>query len=105
MCKMKAFRELCTPSPDLPRMVSEALKVVGPPVHPLPLPGFLQSPPGPPASMLSHCGSSLAVRHGGVVPHEEAAPPAHGEGQFPPLLLQSDGAQTSPTSTVLLMWI
>uniref|UniRef100_G1MZP0 Uncharacterized protein n=1 Tax=Meleagris gallopavo TaxID=9103 RepID=G1MZP0_MELGA len=44
MCKMKAFRELCTLSPDLPKMVSEALKVVGPPVHPLPLPGFLQSP-------------------------------------------------------------
>uniref|UniRef100_A0A8B9T663 Unc-13 homolog D n=1 Tax=Anas platyrhynchos TaxID=8839 RepID=A0A8B9T663_ANAPL len=26
MCKMKAFRELCTLSPDLPKMVSEALK-------------------------------------------------------------------------------
>ncbi|XP_065708512.1 protein unc-13 homolog D [Patagioenas fasciata] len=26
MCKMKAFRELCTPSPDLPQMVSTALK-------------------------------------------------------------------------------
>uniref|UniRef100_A0A8C6YST3 Unc-13 homolog D n=1 Tax=Nothoprocta perdicaria TaxID=30464 RepID=A0A8C6YST3_NOTPE len=26
MCKMKAFRELCTLSPDLPAMVSEALK-------------------------------------------------------------------------------
>ncbi|NWI98290.1 UN13D protein, partial [Crypturellus undulatus] len=26
MCKMKAFRELCTLSPDLPEMVSEALK-------------------------------------------------------------------------------
>ncbi|XP_021144346.2 protein unc-13 homolog D isoform X1 [Columba livia] len=26
MCKMKAFRELCTPSPDLPQMVSVALK-------------------------------------------------------------------------------
>uniref|UniRef100_A0A669QDR3 Unc-13 homolog D n=1 Tax=Phasianus colchicus TaxID=9054 RepID=A0A669QDR3_PHACC len=26
MCKMKAFRELCTVSPELPRMVSEALK-------------------------------------------------------------------------------
>lgn len=30
MCKMKAFRELCTLSPDLPRMVSEALKVAAP---------------------------------------------------------------------------
>uniref|UniRef100_A0A8C8SRA0 Unc-13 homolog D n=1 Tax=Pelusios castaneus TaxID=367368 RepID=A0A8C8SRA0_9SAUR len=26
MCKMKAFRELCTPNPDLPQMVTEALK-------------------------------------------------------------------------------
>uniref|UniRef100_A0A8C3NQW7 Uncharacterized protein n=1 Tax=Geospiza parvula TaxID=87175 RepID=A0A8C3NQW7_GEOPR len=26
MCKTKAFRELCTPSPDLPQMVSTALK-------------------------------------------------------------------------------
>ncbi|NXY77599.1 UN13D protein, partial [Glareola pratincola] len=26
MCKMKAFHELCTPSPDLPQMVSTALK-------------------------------------------------------------------------------
>lgn len=29
MCKTKAFRELCTPSPDLPQMVSTALKVLG----------------------------------------------------------------------------
>ncbi|KAK4811855.1 hypothetical protein QYF61_012273 [Mycteria americana] len=29
MCKMKAFHELCTLSPDLPQMVSTALKVVG----------------------------------------------------------------------------
>uniref|UniRef100_A0A663DNF9 Unc-13 homolog D n=1 Tax=Aquila chrysaetos chrysaetos TaxID=223781 RepID=A0A663DNF9_AQUCH len=28
MCKMKAFRELCTLSPDLPKMVSSALKVL-----------------------------------------------------------------------------
>uniref|UniRef100_A0A674HPR7 Unc-13 homolog D n=1 Tax=Taeniopygia guttata TaxID=59729 RepID=A0A674HPR7_TAEGU len=29
MCKTKAFRELCTPSPDLPQMISTALKVLG----------------------------------------------------------------------------
>uniref|UniRef100_A0A663LM86 Unc-13 homolog D n=1 Tax=Athene cunicularia TaxID=194338 RepID=A0A663LM86_ATHCN len=29
MCKMKAFHELCVLSPDLPQMVSTALKVVG----------------------------------------------------------------------------
>lgn len=29
MCKTKAFRELCTPSPDLSQMVSTALKVLG----------------------------------------------------------------------------
>ncbi|NXH15936.1 UN13D protein, partial [Bucco capensis] len=29
MCKMKAFHELCTPSPNLPQMVSTALKVSG----------------------------------------------------------------------------
>uniref|UniRef100_A0A8C6JI34 Uncharacterized protein n=1 Tax=Melopsittacus undulatus TaxID=13146 RepID=A0A8C6JI34_MELUD len=28
MCKMKAFHELCTPSPNLPHMVSTALKVL-----------------------------------------------------------------------------
>lgn len=36
MCKTKAFRELCTPSPDLPQMVSTALKVLG--VSPTPTP-------------------------------------------------------------------
>uniref|UniRef100_A0A8C2YHF3 Unc-13 homolog D n=1 Tax=Coturnix japonica TaxID=93934 RepID=A0A8C2YHF3_COTJA len=41
MCKMKAFRELCTLSPDLPGMVSEALKVVGPP-HPPPTPTCME---------------------------------------------------------------
>lgn len=30
MCKMKAFKELCTPTPDLEEMVMEALKVLKP---------------------------------------------------------------------------
>ncbi|NXP40458.1 UN13D protein, partial [Leiothrix lutea] len=50
MCKTKAFHELCTPSPDLPQMVSTALKVLG--VSPTPAPAgwdpvglpFLPSP-------------------------------------------------------------
>lgn len=41
MCKTKAFRELCTPSPDLPQMVSTALKVLGFSPTPTPAGGTL----------------------------------------------------------------
>lgn len=66
MCKMKAFRELCTLSPDLPKMVSEALKVVGPPVHPLPLPGFLQCPTAGLVLQLQCCHTAAPLLQSGT---------------------------------------
>lgn len=73
---MKAFGELCPDSAPLPRLVTEALRVWCPLGMGRACAWAEQLPPPPPLT------ASLPTDwHRGMVPHEAAAPSAHGAGE------------------------